>query len=322
MTLFSQFTAVVTGSKLLTQFRKTRLSIWLLIALLLTPILALSGLNVYLATKANLDIQRDRQLSALSKNSMMTVGEEFLVEQEQVRASILVEVGQRVVVGQSLIFVYLMVLSWFSLYFLLKPLSDSQILKEKFLAQASHELRTPLAILYSELSLNKNSKNLVELKQVHQEAIVEIKRLQNLSDTLLSQLDDQLQIEEKREIKPFQIVNEIVAKLEIINDKKIVFQNQIPPNTRLNTKPNKFYQLWFNLLDNALKYSTAKGQVGISYNQEQKNFSLTNPTKIEQIKPGVGLQICEDLSQQLGFDLRYDVADGKCRVNIKLNGNN
>ncbi|MEI6728629.1 MAG: histidine kinase dimerization/phospho-acceptor domain-containing protein [bacterium] len=317
MTLFSQFTAVVTGSKLQTQFRKTRLSISLLIALLLTPILVLSGFNVYLTTKVNLQVQKDRQISAMSKRPTILLGEEFLAEQELVRQNILEEVGQRVLVGQSLIFVYLMTLSWFSLYFLLKPLSDSQVLKEKFLAQASHELRTPLAILYSELSLNKNSKNLSELKQVHQEAIIEIKRLQNLSDTLLSQLDDQQQNEEQTQLKPSQIVDQIISKLEAIDDKNLSFENKIPAKFALTTQANKFYQLWFNLLDNALKYSSAKGLVSIDFDLDQKKFSLVNPTEVVQIKPGVGLQICEDLSQQLGFELRYEVVDGKCRVEIK-----
>ena len=317
MTLFSQFTAVVIGSKLLTQFRKTRQSISLLIALLLTPILLLSGFNVYLTTKVNLEVQKDRQMLAVSKRPIMAQAEEFITEQEEVRHNILQEVGQRVLVGQSLIFLYLMTLSWFSLYFLLKPLSDSQVLKEKFLAQASHELRTPLAILYSELSLNKNSKSLAELKQVHQEAIIEIKRLQNLSDTLLSQLDDQLQVEEKTKLKPSQIVDQIISKLEVLNDKHLIFENKIPAKFSLTTEANMFYQLWFNLLDNALKYSPAKSLVSIEYDSDQNKFTLKNPTEVEQIKPGVGLQICGDLSQQLGFDLRYEVVGGNCLVEIK-----
>jgi signal transduction histidine kinase len=307
----------VTGSKLQTQFRKTRLSISLLIALLLAPILALSGLNVYLATKVNLDIQKDRQQSTILQK-VVPFSEEFFTEQEMVRQNILREVGQKVILGQSLIFVYLMLLSWFSLYFLLKPLSDSQVLKEKFLAQASHELRTPLAILYSELSLNKNAKSVSEFKSVFQEAVVEIKRLQNLSDTLLSQLDGQKQVEEFFKINPYKMTNEIIVKLGILNNKSLIFKNKIPQRLNLNSNVSKFYQLWFNLLDNTLKYSDPKSAVLIEYDKELKRFKLTNQTRVKQIQPGVGLQICKELSDQLGYHFVYQVSDNKCVVSISL----
>lgn len=145
------------------------------------------------------------------------------------------------------------------------------MLKDEFLAKASHELRTPLHII---LNLTKNllegkkgtlnSKQQENLFFIHQEG----QRLTRLVEDLLDA--SQIKKEEIKlrlsPIKPYEIVEDILKEMKVLipKDKSIILKNQIPSEfPLLKADPDKFRQIVYNLVHNAIKY-TRDGEIVVS----------------------------------------------------------
>lgn len=144
-------------------------------------------------------------------------------------------------------------------------------LKDEFLAKASHELRTPLHVI---LNLTKN---LLEgqkgaLNSQQQEDLFFINQEGQRLTRLVEDLLDASQIKSGEiklrlsSIEPYKIVEDILKEMKILipENKSIVLKNQIPrvfPALRADS--DKFRQIIYNLVHNAIKY-TKDGEIVVS----------------------------------------------------------
>ncbi|NKD28212.1 HAMP domain-containing histidine kinase [Enterococcus casseliflavus] len=147
-----------------------------------------------------------------------------------------------------------------------KALQDTEMMQKDFIAKISHELKTPIAILdgYSSLLLLKSDdpeKVAFYAKRMHETAKDFSRLTENI--LLLSKLENQhllpttntFQVDE-------QIRKNILALSPLIESKQLQIDVQLPP-IHLQKNEELFFQVWNNLLTNAIHYSAEKGTIDI-----------------------------------------------------------
>jgi signal transduction histidine kinase len=140
--------------------------------------------------------------------------------------------------------------------------------QKEFLADAAHELKTPLSTLraYWEGELN-NPKISLDLKEKMVQDIETISRLSHLINNLLllSQTESIRSNFEFSEVKMDDLIREVVADVEVLAEMKqqTIDIVELPPTTVYGDQA-RLYQLFFNIIDNAAKYTPENGKIWIS----------------------------------------------------------
>lgn len=167
----------------------------------------------------------------------------------------------------------------------LKDATESDRLKSVFLATMSHELRTPLnaVIGFSELVDNETPNDLaVEYcKMINQSGLSLLNIVEDLFDISLIQ-SGAVKIEKKK-CRLEEILHEVYAVIKMEQqalDKECIELKMVLPDGYqhlvFETDPNRFKQIFQNLLKNALKF-TDKGFVefGVQKNDLNSNIPFT-----------------------------------------------
>ncbi|MEK7081036.1 MAG: HAMP domain-containing sensor histidine kinase [Patescibacteria group bacterium] len=151
----------------------------------------------------------------------------------------------------------------------LKPIKINMEKQKRFIADASHELRTPTAVIISglEVALSNKKLDFPLAKKTLENALEEMREFSKLSNTLLdiSKYDKSICVEcipidinglvrsiiEKS--KSLAFTKRINFKIKIIDSPIIVISNNI-----------ELSRVFYNILDNAIKYTPPGGIIFIS----------------------------------------------------------
>jgi two-component system sensor histidine kinase ArlS len=165
---------------------------------------------------------------------------------------------------------------------------ESTFQKEReFISNASHELMTPISILQSKIENMFNREDIVDEVKVRLLEMQKIlNRLKSITKTLLliSQIENEQFIKEDTiEIKELlqEVYDEISIRLE---EKEIKLDIEIAENIAL-VNVNKFllFNLFFNLINNAIKYNKESGEIKIN------GFMQGGELHIQIIDTGIGI---------------------------------
>lgn len=176
------------------------------------------------------------------------------------------------------------------------PISMAFTRQREFVADASHELRTPLAVLQSSLDamdMTSEQKKDAFTEKLLKNMRQEIKRMTNLvSDLLTLARSDSNTIELRKETFDLRkMTEEALESVQSLANEKSISTNLDAPGKLLATgDPERLSQLVYILLDNAIKYTSAGGDVKISLSQGGSDIL------IEVQDTGVGIKK-EDLSR-------------------------
>ncbi len=170
------------------------------------------------------------------------------------------------------------------------PLSTVQ---PNLLAHLSHEMRTPLTGILGTLEIidmdSLSPQNQDFLKTIHGSALILFSLVNNFLD--VSKIEAGLFKLEVVRFNPREIAEEAYRSLEAEAVKKnlkleLEISSHIP--RRLMGDPTRLRQIFFNLLDNAIKF-TEEGTISISLGGEQ-NSNQTHFTLLGQIRDtGIGI---------------------------------
>ena len=148
--------------------------------------------------------------------------------------------------------------------------------RQEFVANVSHELRTPLSLIkgFTETLINgardKPEVALRFLQTIDKHA----DRLTYLIDDLLtiSRLEcGQIQLK-LQPVSPAAVVARVFEDLASrAQDKKVILVNQVPELAAM-ADPERIQQVFFNLVDNAIKYGKVGGRVEVSGETDEKKF--------------------------------------------------
>lgn len=164
------------------------------------------------------------------------------------------------------------------------PIESAYSRQKRFVADASHELRTPLAVLLSAtelLELEDAVEDDASVKQTVATMKSEIQRLTSLVQSLLTvaRNDDENTSLNYSSFNPVPEIQNTVSKLSMLADKKhITLLTKVNQLTDVTMDQQKLQQLFFILIDNAVKYSPAHTTVTINswMDRETFHFSVTD----------------------------------------------
>ena len=200
----------------------------------------------------------------------------------------------------------------------LAPIERSIEQQAQFVSNASHELRTPLAalLLSNEIAMRKRVLTDEKARQVLSQNVEEIKKLTNLSNSLLD-----LAKSEKEVIRQYS---------QVAKAKQVKIFHDIPDGQKVTLQVNAARQILSILVDNAIKYAPQKvGEVkiwvrlnknsvefivkdngpGISSNDQKHIFERfyradAARTRTDASGYGLGLAIAKTLADRCVYTIR------------------
>ena len=165
---------------------------------------------------------------------------------------------------------------------------ESTFQKEReFISNASHELMTPISIMQSKIENLFEEENIAdELKVRLLEMQRILNRLKSITKTLLliSQIENDQFLKEDN-IRISSLLGEVYDEISIrLQDKNIDLKLVIPNDFEL-IRVNKFllFNLFFNLINNAIKYNREDGEIRIEALFENNKFV------VKVIDSGIGI---------------------------------
>jgi signal transduction histidine kinase len=151
---------------------------------------------------------------------------------------------------------------------MISRLEDALAYNRRFSADVSHELRTPLTILRGELEqVVQTPKLRPDVKESVGSALEEIDRMTKIVENLLTiaRLDSGTDIMDRREVDLGQLVQWTVSQMHLIaEEKQIAMRCRLSETAIILADPGRVKQVLVNLLDNAIKYTPAGGEVHLA----------------------------------------------------------
>ncbi|MDD3005098.1 ATP-binding protein [Flavobacterium sp.] len=231
------------------------------------------------------------------------------------------------------------------LYTLSKTINDllnrieNAITREKqFTSDASHELRTPLAVIKGTLEvLTCKPRSQTEYEEKIKFCITEVNRMNHLVDELLflARLENQkMELQKESTFLNALILDVLTNYSDAVFEKKLIVKTNFTSYFYFETDSYLFSIVLHNLISNAIKYSTEKGQIDIKMHEDNafiivsiqdyglgipatdldkifNPFYRSNPSKHPEIKgTGLGLSIVNRLRVLLNFEIEITSEKG------------
>ncbi|MFN8672306.1 MAG: HAMP domain-containing sensor histidine kinase [Candidatus Sericytochromatia bacterium] len=162
--------------------------------------------------------------------------------------------------------------------------------QNNFFASASHELKTPLTILKTEIEVNlKNTEISPELRIFLLSQLEEVSRLNRLVEDflLITQLNNQtLNLRFKNfdlDELLFNIVSKLNNLLKLSNLNLNIILDENIDDFNITGDYDKLFNVFINLIENAIKYASSKTLIEISLKKEsENNFLVEVKNKIDK----------------------------------------
>lgn len=171
----------------------------------------------------------------------------------------------------------------------LRPIQLMMLEQHRFISDASHELKTPLTSLKTafEVFARDQKATMDEAKVLISESILEVNKLQSLSEKLLqlAQYQTPNGHTKQENVALEKIVNDVIKTVTpLANLKKVSIEKKL---NDLKVMGNKYAlsDLVTILLDNAIKYSNDGGKITVTLQKEKKGSSVV----LKIIDEGVGI---------------------------------
>lgn len=157
---------------------------------------------------------------------------------------------------------------------IVKPISDSYEKQKQFITDAGHEIKTPLTIIDADAEILEMDYGENEwLKDIQ----TQVKRLTSLTEdlTFLSRMEEGANPAEMIDFPLSDVVSETVQSFQApARTQNKNFSADIEPMLSFCGNEKAIRQLVSILLDNALKYSPAGGDISINLQKQNKSISL------------------------------------------------
>lgn len=202
----------------------------------------------------------------------------------------------------------------------LQQLSENDRIRRELLAHLSHDLRTPLASMQGYLEILERKTADLTTEQVNQymaTVLRNAKQLKSLIDQIfeLAHLEDGQVSVNMETFAIGELLHDIIAKFSIKAESKNVRLQLKPQQCRylVHSDIAKLERILSNLIENALRHTTAGGQICIEVEQ------LAEKVKVAVVDTGTGIN-AKDLAYI--FDARYRasnaIGDKRSHVGLGL----
>ena len=156
---------------------------------------------------------------------------------------------------------------------MLERLSASFKNQREFTANAAHELKTPLAIIQSQIDLYEEDNDSLSLESKEFLSMLksQISKLNTIIASLLD-LSELESIKRQNKIELSSLIDEIIDDLYPLLDKnKIKISNKICKDLYILGSDTLIYRLFYNLIENAIKYNRENGKIEV-WSETENSF--------------------------------------------------
>jgi two-component system sensor histidine kinase ArlS len=166
-----------------------------------------------------------------------------------------------------------------SIHKMIETIENTFQKEREFISNASHELMTPISILQSKIENMFEQEDIAdEVKARLLEMQKILNRLKSITKTLLliSQIENEQFLKEDK-ISLSLLLQEVYDEISIrLQHKNISYEASLPDNWLL-IKVNKFllFNLFFNLINNAIKYNHENGEIKVVATLENNLFAIS-----------------------------------------------
>jgi heavy metal sensor kinase len=208
----------------------------------------------------------------------------------------------------------------------------------RFTADAAHELRTPLTAMRTAAEVALRAPRAPEQdRKVLEDLLEEVERLTRLVSQLLflCRGDAGLLTEPRQDVRLDDIVGEVAGHMQIMaQEKAVTLEVDCPRPCVVQGDHDRLRQLFFNLLDNAIKYTPPGGKVsvrdessngraeivvadtGIGIPSEHlphvfDRFYRVDPARAAEGGTGLGLAICRSITDAHQGRIRIESPRGQ-----------
>lgn len=148
---------------------------------------------------------------------------------------------------------------------MMHKLNEAFLMQQRFSQSAAHELRTPLAVLQTKVEVFKKKKN--HTSEEYDSLIEVIGNHTNRLTALVKNLLDMTNMEDlelNQEISLKDLLHDIASDLYILAKDKSIRINLPSDDRSILGNHDLLYRAFYNLIENAIKYNNANGQIDIS----------------------------------------------------------
>ena len=157
--------------------------------------------------------------------------------------------------------------------FMINELNRVETLSSDFINNVSHEFKTPLSVIRSYVNIIENNDLSNEEKKEYLKKINEsIDNLSSLISNILqiSKLDNQqIHLNKNKFRLDEQIRQSILQFSEPIEKKNLNLDIDLD-DTYIYADEKLLYQVWTNIISNAIKYTPAEGTISVSLKQKEQ----------------------------------------------------
>lgn len=182
---------------------------------------------------------------------------------------------------------------------MVKELGSTETLRSDFVSNVSHEFKTPITIIQGYVQLLQDSElTMAERTEFYQRILEGTQQLATLSDNILKLTKLETQNSEI-ERKPFRLdeqIREVILFLQPKWEKRNLGLDIELPKAVYDGNEEFLYQVWLNIIDNAIKYNKENGAISVKLREEDAAFF------IEVFDEGVGMTAEES---EKSFDKFY-----------------
>ena len=170
----------------------------------------------------------------------------------------------------------LLIFSFYISKYILRPLKLSMKKQEEFIQNTSHDLKTPLTVISSNIQLmkHKNFQNIEKNIEITESNLGYMKKI--VEDMLfLSSIGQKT----KEKVDINKIISEIIQYFEEkIKEKKLNIEINLNGNLHIYANYEDIKRLFFNLIENAIKYNDENGKIIIQ--SKNKTIYIKNTGKL------------------------------------------
>jgi heavy metal sensor kinase len=175
----------------------------------------------------------------------------------------------------------------------------------RFTADAAHELRTPLAAMRTEAEVALRCERSAERDgRVLEELLEEMERLTRLVSQLLFLCREDAGVDagDLRPVRLAELVGEVGEHMQVVaREKGVELALDLPGPCPVRGDADRLRHLFFNLLDNAIKYTPPGGRVAV------RGESSNGQTSVRVADSGIGIAV-DHLPQVFDRFYRVDPA--------------